>query len=60
MSQGWVRLYREICEKPWYAESERVHLWVDLLLDAMHAERPVTLQATAVESRASRSKVAHV
>lgn len=34
--QGWVKLYRKLKGKGYYKESEYVHLWVHLLLEANH------------------------
>jgi len=34
---GWIKLHRKISEKPYYAkDSEKVHLWLHLLLKANH------------------------
>ena len=35
---GWIKLHRKFCEKAFYSkDSEKVHLWVHLLISANHA-----------------------
>ena len=35
---GWIKLHRKFCEKAFYSkDSEKVHLWVHLLMSANHA-----------------------
>lgn len=34
MSEGWIKLYRKIMESSFYRDSELVHLWVHLMLNA--------------------------
>ena len=35
---GWIKLHRKFCEKAFYRkDSEKVHLWVHLLMSANHA-----------------------
>ena len=37
---GWIKLHRKLCEKAFYSkDSEKVHLWVHLLMSANHAGR---------------------
>jgi hypothetical protein len=35
---GWIKLYRQLKEKPYYKDSEFIHLWVHLLLCANHSQ----------------------
>ena len=35
---GWIKLHRKFCEKAFYSkDSEKVHLWVHLLMSANHS-----------------------
>ena len=35
---GWIKLHRKFCEKAFYSkDSEKVHLWVHLLMSAQIA-----------------------
>jgi hypothetical protein len=36
---GWVKVHRKLREKGWYNQSNKVHLWIELLLRASHKER---------------------
>lgn len=39
MSNGWIKLHRKITDKAFYCkDSEKVHLWIHLLLRANHSE----------------------
>jgi hypothetical protein len=35
-SKGWVRLYRKVQDHPRYRDSEFVHVWVELLINATY------------------------
>lgn len=35
---GWIKLYRQVKDKPYYKDSEFIHLWIHLLLCANHSE----------------------
>ncbi|MBA7475646.1 hypothetical protein ES707_11018 [subsurface metagenome] len=37
--EGWVKIHRKIRDKGWYKQSNRVHLWLELLLRASNNER---------------------
>lgn len=40
MSEGWIKLYRSLRNKAFYSnDSEKVHLWIHLLLKANHSGR---------------------
>ncbi len=36
---GWVKVHRKLREKGWYMQSNKVHLWIELLLRASHKEK---------------------
>lgn len=36
---GWVKVHRKMREKGWYKNSNKVHLWIELLLRASHKGR---------------------
>ena len=36
---GFIKLFRDIKKQPWYTDSQAVHLFVHLLLEATHEER---------------------
>lgn len=38
-SSGYIKLYRTIKDQPWYQDSEAVHLFMHLLIEASHTER---------------------
>jgi len=40
MGEGWICLHRALRENPRYRDSAWVHVWVDMLLGATHAEQP--------------------
>lgn len=37
--EGWIKLYRKFCEWQWYNNSEMVHLFIHLLLNANREDR---------------------
>lgn len=39
MNNGYVRIYRSLTEKGYYRESEYVHLWVHLIMEATYQEK---------------------
>ena len=40
MNEGWIKLYRSLVKKAFYSsDSEKVHLWIHLLLKATHSGR---------------------
>lgn len=36
---GWIKIFRSIQNKGWYSDSEYVHLWLHLILEATHKGR---------------------
>ena len=36
---GWIKVHRKLREKGWYKNSNKVHLWIELLLRASYSER---------------------
>ena len=39
MSNGYIKVYRSLCEKGYYTQSEYVHLWLHLLMRATYQPR---------------------
>ncbi|BES63060.1 hypothetical protein [Dysgonomonas capnocytophagoides] len=49
MNEGWIKLYRSLVHKAFYSsDSEKVHLWVHLLLKATHSGREELLGGSPV------------
>lgn len=46
---GWVSIYRKIQEKSWYKDSEYVHVWLHLILNANHSDKKVWVNGQEVE-----------
>lgn len=38
---GWIKLHRQVKDKPYYKDSEFIHLWIHLLLCANHSDAEV-------------------
>lgn len=58
MTQGWIKLHRQICENElWLAESfTKGQAWVDLLLNANHEEKSFWVRG--IEVRVKRGQIA--
>lgn len=39
MTNGWIKVHRQIMEKGWWRKSEFVHLWLHLLLQVVYTEK---------------------
>ena len=37
--EGWIKIHRKLRDKGWYRQSNKIHLWIELLLRASHNER---------------------
>lgn len=46
---GWISIYRKIQEKSWYKDSEYVHVWLHLILNANHSDKKVWVNGQEVE-----------
>ena len=46
---GWITIYRKIQEKSWYKDSEYVHVWLHLILNANYIDKKVCLNGKEVE-----------
>lgn len=46
---GWVSVYRKIQDKSWYRDSEYVHVWLHLILNANHSNKKVWVNGQEVE-----------
>lgn len=47
--EGWIKLYRSISNKAYYKkDSEKVHLWIHLLLKAAHTGREETFRGKPI------------
>ncbi|WP_108823477.1 hypothetical protein [Dysgonomonas sp. Marseille-P4361] len=58
MSEGWVKLYRGLTKKAFYnTDSQRVHLWIHLLLKATHTGREEMLGGKPVFCKAGQFTV---
>src|SRR6478672_10342607 len=42
MNQGYIKLYRQLLEHPYFSDSEYVHIWIYLLMSATH--RPMKMR----------------
>lgn len=51
---GWIRLYRSIQNKGWYSDSEYVHLWVHLLINANHKGKEFLLNGEIVRLKSGQ------
>lgn len=38
---GWISISRKIQNKSWYKDSERLHIWIHLLLNANHKDKKI-------------------
>ena len=41
MNEGWVKIYRSICESPVFTDAEALRLWIYILCNAAHKEHDV-------------------
>ena len=41
MEKGWIKIHRSIMDKGWFNNSEAIHLWLYLILNANHCNREV-------------------
>lgn len=46
---GWISIHRKIQEKVWYKDSEYVHVWIYLLLNANHKDKKIWINGHEFE-----------
>ena len=46
---GWITIYRKIQEKSWYKDSEYVHVWLHLILNANYTNKKIWINSKEVE-----------
>ena len=46
---GWVSIYRKMQDKSWYRDSEYVHVWLHLILNANYSNKRVWVNGQEVE-----------
>lgn len=46
---GWISVHRKIQEKSWYRDSEYVHVWLHLLLNANHTDKKMWVNGREIE-----------
>ena len=45
---GWISVYRKIQENAWYKDSEYVHVWLHLLLNANHTDKKLWINGKEI------------
>lgn len=51
---GWIKIYRSIVNKGWYLDSEYVHLWIHLIIEATHSDREYLWNGKLVNLKAGQ------
>ena len=46
---GWITIYRKIQEKNWYKDSEYVHVWLHLILNANYIDKKILVNEKEIE-----------
>ena len=49
MFMGWIKVHRKLKDKGWYKNSNKVHLWIELLLRAAHEKREFMFNGENIE-----------
>jgi transcription initiation factor IIE alpha subunit len=51
---GWIKIYRSIINKGWYLDSEFVHLWIHLIIEATHNDREYMWNGKIIKLKAGQ------